>query len=105
MTIVKNFILGCGLMGACLAQAHAELRTTNTAIGCNTPDKLNAAEEADKRHDRLQMDMIGCFPIAAGTVAKRIDDGKSGSPWQVKLDPDGPTPMDVWARPSSFRSN
>jgi hypothetical protein len=88
-----------------LALAQGELRTTNTAIACYAGDKVKAAEDANSRHDRLEMDKIGCFPVASGTVAKRVDDGKSDSLWHVILDPDGPSPMDVWGRPSSFRSN
>jgi len=36
---------------------------------------VQAAEEGAKRHDRTQMDKPGCFPIASGTVARRIDGG------------------------------
>ena len=105
LALLRRFILACGLVAVGLAPAHAELRTTSTAIGCLEPDKLNAAEEANKKHDRLQMDMLGCFPISTGVVARRIDDGKSATLWQVRLDPDGPTPMEVWARPYSFHSD
>jgi hypothetical protein len=105
VTLQKCLIFGCSLVVASLAQAHAELRTTSTAIGCLEPDKLNAAEEADKKHDRAQMDMLGCFPMMMGVVARRIDDGKSTTLWHVRLDPDGPTPMEIWARPSSFRGD
>jgi hypothetical protein len=48
------------------------------------------------------MDMLGCFPVAAGTSAKRIDDGKPGSLWHVVLDFKGSDPTEAWARPSSF---
>jgi hypothetical protein len=105
VTLPKCFILSCGLLAASVVHAHAEIRTTSTAIGCLDPSRLNAAEEANKKHDRLQMDMLGCFPILMGVVARRIDDGKSTTLWQVRLDPDGPTPMEVWARPSSFRAD
>jgi hypothetical protein len=92
-------VLSCGLP---FAQAQAELRTTGSTIACLAPDKLAAVEEASTKHDRAQMDMLGCFPVAIGTLAKRID-GASGQLWHVILDPSGPDPTEVWARPSSFR--
>jgi hypothetical protein len=104
MPLLKSFMVGCGLVGLAVAPAWAELKTTGSAIGCLTPDKLPAAEEAAKRHDRTQMDMLGCFPIMTGIVVRRIDDGK-GALWQVVLDPNGPQPMEVWARPSSFHGD
>jgi len=85
-----------------LVTAQAELRTTGSAIACLAPDKLRAAEEASKKHDRAQMDMLGCFPVAAGTLAKRIDDGKPGPLWHVILDFKRSDPTEAWARPSSF---
>src|SRR5258708_38351117 len=103
MTLLKCLVFGGAFVGITLAPAWAELKTTGSAIGCITADKLQAAEEAAKRHDRTQMDMPGCFPIATGTAARRIDDGK-GALWQVVLDPNGPQPMEVCARPASFRT-
>jgi hypothetical protein len=105
MTLLKYLVLGLGLVGFTLAPAWAELKTTGSAIGCLTPDKLQAAEEAAKRHDRMQMDMLGCFPISTGTVARRIEDGTAAALWHVVLDPNGPQPMEVWARPTSFQGD
>lgn len=86
-----------------LAVARAELKTTATAVACLKPENLPTAEEAQKKQDRAQMDKLGCFPVMAGVPVKRIDDGKAGPVWQVILDPNGSSPMEVWARPSSFR--
>jgi hypothetical protein len=99
----KIVMVGGVLAALITAQARAELRTTGSAIACLTADKLPAAEEASKKHDRAQMDILGCFPVSTGTLAKRIDDGKPGPLWHVVLDPNGPDPMEVWARPSSFQ--
>ena len=61
-----------------------------------------SAEDAVRKHDRAQMDVLGCFPVVTGTPAKRIDDGKQGL-LHVVLDPHGADPTEVWARQSSFR--
>jgi hypothetical protein len=84
-----------------LAQAQTELRT-GSAIACLAPDKLPAAEETSSKHDRTQKDMLGCFPVTTG-VSWLSGSVKTRPAWQVVLDPDGPDPMEVWARPSSFR--
>ena len=104
MTFLKVSAIGC-LVGCSIwaPPAQAELRTTGSAIACLEPDKLPAAEEASNKHDRMRMDILGCFPVATGTLAKRIDDGKGGPLWHVMLIPKASDPMEVWARPSSFR--
>ena len=84
--------------------ASARLKTAPSAIGCFTSDKLQQAEEAIKAHDRTQMDTLGCFPILSGTAALRIEGGANLPLWHLRLDPDGPSPLDIWARPSSFLS-
>jgi hypothetical protein len=101
----KTLSFACLLAGIPLTLAHAQLRTTGTAIGCASADKLQAAEEANQRHDRSLMDRLGCFPISTGTSARRVDDGKSDSLWHVILEPNGSSPMEVWGRPSSFRAD
>lgn len=103
MAFLRVGAMGCPFPCLVWAHAHAELRTTGSAIACLAPDKLPAAEEASKQHDRTRMDMLGCFPVATGTSAKRMDDGKGGALWHVILDPNGADPTEVWARPSSFR--
>lgn len=105
MRLRKALVLGWALVPMLSASAAAELLTLGGAIGCLTPDKLPAAEEAYKKHDRVEMDRLGCFPISTGTTAKRLNAEKSGSSWQVTLDPNGQSPLDVWARASSFREN
>ncbi len=84
-----------------LATAHAELRTNGRAIGCMDASNIPAAEEASQKHDRLKMDMLGCFPIMVGVPARQIDGGNPAI-WHVRLKPESPDPMDIWARPSSF---
>jgi hypothetical protein len=96
-------IFAYALMAASLAQAQTDMKATATAIGCLAADKLQAAEQAYTAHDRSRMDQLGCFPISTGALARRIDGDMAGSVWHMRLEPDGPTPMDIWARPSSFR--
>lgn len=70
MTLRRRVLLpGCILVWVLAGPAQAELRTADGAIGCLTPDKLPAAEEAQKKRDRMEMDRLGCFPIMTGTSA------------------------------------
>lgn len=100
MRLPTVLVIACAFAGLAVTQARAELKTTGTAIACTKLENLQVAEEA--RGDRLKMDMLGCFPVMAGIPAKRVDDGKAGPIWRVILDPNGSSPMEVWARPSSF---
>src|SRR5665213_2324103 len=53
---ITVILVACGLVGLSSTQARAEWRTKITALACYSPTNLPAAEEADKRHDRLKMD-------------------------------------------------
>ncbi len=100
MRLPAVLVIASVFAGLASTQARAELKTTGTAVACSKQENLQAAEDA--HGNRARMDMLGCFPVMAGVPAKRIDDGKAGSIWQVILDPNGSDPMKVWARPSSF---
>jgi hypothetical protein len=71
--LIKVCLGGCVLCGVVLTPALAELRTTGTGIACLEASKLAAAEAALQKRDRARMDMLGCFPVATGTLASRID--------------------------------
>jgi hypothetical protein len=101
LNFAGNVVVACTVACLMAPPVQAQLKTTSIALGCIAPDNIPAAEEANKRHDRLKMDMLGCFPISTGTKAKRIED--IGNLWRVILDPTGPQPMEAWARPSSFQ--
>jgi hypothetical protein len=103
--LLRTLSFACVLVGLPLTLAQAQLRTTGTAIGCVSADKSQAAEEANQKRDRSLMDRLGCFPMATGTSARRVDDGTSESLWRVILDPNGSSTIEVWGRSASFRAD
>ncbi len=99
--MIRIIARGLALAALSLAPAHAELKTNGRAIGCMDASNIPAAEEASQKHDRLKMDMLGCFPITTSIPAKQLEGGKPGL-WHIRLKPDSHDPMDISATPYSF---
>jgi hypothetical protein len=52
---------------------------TGLAIACFGPGDPKATEEANAKHDRLEFDMLGCFPVMMNIPVKRIEEKKAAS--------------------------
>ncbi len=94
---IVSFVTLAGRVG------EAEMLTTHGGVFCATPFQLRKAIVAANQDDGRQIRQLGCVRTGSGMKVILFEQtaGPFG-PWQVRMIPEGMSPVTMWGYASSF---